>query len=185
MKNYDPQNFFPAWYLVQILNIRYLKQCRLYDAVLLLNICRFPLWCLMSEILASSSRTLSHTYTHTNTFTHEHTHTNTQKCCTNMMDGHSGFDTNRKWHIRLFLPGLHILHYGSGRSATSGPPPDLCVSPHPCVFSVCVAINLYFEISESAACLSAKDIHSILLPSDDSPPETIRLWPHCRLGFSF
>lgn len=78
-----------------------------------------------------------------------------------MMDSRSGFELNRKWHICLFLLGRHI-RYPPKRSETRLSE-DTRVSRRVCVYSVCVTVNLCFEISKSASCLSRKDIHSIFV----------------------
>lgn len=79
-----------------------------------------------------------------------------------MMDRHSVFEPNRKWHICLFLLGLHIRCWDTKRSETLLSV-DVCVSQCAGVCWACVTVNLYFEISKSGSCLSMKDIHSIFV----------------------
>lgn len=79
-----------------------------------------------------------------------------------MMDRLLVFELNRKWHICLFLLGLHIRCWDTERSETLLSV-EVCVCPRVHVNAECVTINLYFEISKSASCLSGKDIHSIFV----------------------
>lgn len=79
-----------------------------------------------------------------------------------LMDRQSVFENNRKWHICLFLLGLHIRRWDTEKSETQLSE-TLCASCPACVRSVCTATNLYFGISKSASCLSMKDIHSIFV----------------------
>lgn len=82
----------------------------------------------------------------TNSFTHKMWHIK-------LMDRQSVFENNRKWHICLFLLGLHIRRWDAEKSDTQLSE-TVCVSHPACVCSVRIAINLCFEISKSASCLS-------------------------------
>lgn len=79
-----------------------------------------------------------------------------------MIDSHRVFELNRKWHICLFLLGLHIRCWDTERSEAHLPV-EAYVHPSVHVYGKCVTVNLYFEINKSASCLSGKDIHSIFV----------------------
>ena len=77
----------------------------------------------------------------------------------NMTDRPSFFELNAKWHVCLFLSGLHIrcaLPQGLGHRQTQGGVYLVCKFMQSVSYYQCV-----FEISESACCLARKDIHSI------------------------
>lgn len=84
-----------------------------------------------------------------------------------LMDRDSVFENNGKWHICLFLLGLHICRCDTEKSETQLSD-NVCTSRPACVGLVCIATNLCFGISKSASCLSMKDIDSIF----DVSPET-------------
>lgn len=90
-----------------------------------------------------------------------------------LMDRDSVFENNGKWHICLFLLGLHICHCDTKKSETQLSD-NVCASRPACVCLVCIATNLCFGISKSASCLSMKDVNSIF---DVSPETSLSLLP--------